>query len=161
MVYGLNIENGRIKDDEHIQLKAALREVCHTFHPGIRLTGHQSIMFCDLAMEARGPLEEILRKHHVPLSEKFRTPGGGRWRALPFRLRIIDYRRATGAAGHDRSTGSGAVETGPVEGSVHAPHDGLSERLRWPYNCDIGLVGKTVGKYTVFVGGRHSGRPAE
>ncbi|HEY2759788.1 MAG TPA: NADPH-dependent assimilatory sulfite reductase hemoprotein subunit, partial [Pirellulales bacterium] len=36
--YGLNIENGRIKDDEHIQLKAALREVCHTFHPGIRLT---------------------------------------------------------------------------------------------------------------------------
>ena len=23
-----------------------------------------------------------------------------------------------------------------------------------PYNCDIGLVGKTAGKYTVFVGGR-------
>jgi sulfite reductase (ferredoxin) len=23
-----------------------------------------------------------------------------------------------------------------------------------PYNCDIGLVGKTLGKYTVFVGGR-------
>ena len=23
-----------------------------------------------------------------------------------------------------------------------------------PYNCDIGLVGKTKGKYTIFVGGR-------
>ena len=23
-----------------------------------------------------------------------------------------------------------------------------------PYNCDIGLVGKAAGKYTVFVGGR-------
>ena len=23
-----------------------------------------------------------------------------------------------------------------------------------PYNCDIGLVGKTAGKYTIFVGGR-------
>jgi sulfite reductase (ferredoxin) len=23
-----------------------------------------------------------------------------------------------------------------------------------PYNCDVGLVGKTVGKYTVLVGGR-------
>ncbi|HEY5312546.1 MAG TPA: hypothetical protein VIK18_08495, partial [Pirellulales bacterium] len=26
-----------------------------------------------------------------------------------------------------------------------------------PYNCDIGLVGKTAGKYTVFVGGRRLG----
>ncbi len=23
-----------------------------------------------------------------------------------------------------------------------------------PYNCDIGLVGKTDGKYTIYVGGR-------
>ena len=23
-----------------------------------------------------------------------------------------------------------------------------------PYNCDIGLVGKTAGKYTIYVGGR-------
>ena len=26
-----------------------------------------------------------------------------------------------------------------------------------PYNCDIGLVGKTLGKYTVFLGGRRLG----
>ena len=26
-----------------------------------------------------------------------------------------------------------------------------------PYNCDIGLVGKTLGKYTIFLGGRALG----
>ena len=36
--YGLNVENGRIKDTAEMQLKTALREICHTLKPGIRLT---------------------------------------------------------------------------------------------------------------------------
>ena len=51
-------------------MKTALREVCHTFRPSIRLTSHQSMLLCDLPAEARGPLEEMLRKHGVRLSEE-------------------------------------------------------------------------------------------
>ena len=40
--YGLNVENGRIKDDGNFRLKSALREICTTIRPEIRLTPHQS-----------------------------------------------------------------------------------------------------------------------
>ena len=49
LFYGLNIENGRIKDADPIHLKSAIREICRTFNPGIRLTAHQSILFTDIA----------------------------------------------------------------------------------------------------------------
>src|SRR5262245_30280411 len=68
--YGLNIENGRLLDNDQVQLKTALREVCRNFQPGIRLTAHQSILFTNLSAEAHGPLTAILRKHSVKLSDE-------------------------------------------------------------------------------------------
>ena len=51
--YGLNIENGRIKDTPDMQLKTALREICRTLKPSIRLTSHQSILFGDIQPQDR------------------------------------------------------------------------------------------------------------
>jgi sulfite reductase (ferredoxin) len=155
LFYGLNIENGRIKDDETIQLKTALREICNTLRPGIRLTAHQSIMFCDLAPESRGQLEEILRRHHVPLTEDISNARRWSMACVAFPtcgLSITESERAL----------PGMIDQLEVELSKL----GLSKEVftmrmtgcpngcARPYNCDIGLVGKTVGKYTMFVGGR-------
>jgi sulfite reductase (ferredoxin) len=155
LFYGLNIENGRIKDDETIQLKTALREVCNTLRPGLRLTGHQSIMFCDLTPESRGQLEEILRRHNVPLTEDISN--ARRWsmacvafptcglsiteseRALPGMIDQLEVELSKLGLSKERFT---MRMTGCPNGCAR------------PYNCDIGLVGKTVGKYTMFVGGR-------
>src|SRR5690606_8022888 len=38
--YGLNVENGRILDDDRQQMKTAFREICRSLNPGIRLTSH-------------------------------------------------------------------------------------------------------------------------
>lgn len=155
LFYGLNIENGRIKDDEKIQLKTALREICNTFRPSLRLTAHQSIMFCDLAPEARGQLEEILGRHHVPLTEDISNARRWSMACVAFPtcgLSITESERAL----------PGMIDQLEVELSKL----GLSKEVftmrmtgcpngcARPYNCDIGLVGKTVGKYTMFVGGR-------
>ena len=59
--YGLNVENGRILDDDNMQLKSALRKICRKFQPGIRLTAHQSLLFTDIASENRRDMESILR----------------------------------------------------------------------------------------------------
>src|SRR5678815_4681390 len=58
--YGLNVENGRIKDTESMRLKTALREICHSLNPGIRLTSHQSILFTDIRPQDKKTLETIL-----------------------------------------------------------------------------------------------------
>src|SRR5690606_27705897 len=71
--YGLNVENGRIRDDDRIQMKSAFREICRTLRPGIRLTSHQSILFTDIEPEAKSELENILRRHNVPLTSEQST----------------------------------------------------------------------------------------
>lgn len=153
--YGLNVENGRIKDTDEMTLKSALREVCGTLQPEIRLTAHQSMLFCNIRPEDRAVLEAILKKHRVKLSNEISEVR--RWsmacvawptcglsiteseRALPGLIDQMETELARLGLSKDRFT---VRMTGCPNGCAR------------PYNCDIGLVGKAKGKYTVFVGGR-------
>lgn len=153
--YGLNIENGRIKDDERMQLKTAIREVCRRFRPDIRVTSHQSLLFCNVAAGDRDALIRVLQDHRVPLSEEISTVR--RWsmacvawptcglsiteaeRALPGLIDQLEVELARLGLQKDRFT---VRMTGCPNGCAR------------PYNSDIGLVGRAKGKYTILVGGR-------
>ncbi len=153
--YGLNVENGRILDRDGFRLKTALREVCQRLRPGIRFTAHQSILFCDLEESDRPVLEHILREHGVPLSEDISTVR--RWsmacvalptcplavteseRVLPQLMDQLERELAALGLQSERFT---VRMTGCPNGCVR------------PYNADVGLVGKTMNKYTIYLGGR-------
>lgn len=156
--YGLNVENGRIKDEGTFRLKTALREIGRELRPPLRLTPHQSILFCELEESERSRLEEILHRHGVPLSEEISQTR--RWSmacpALPTcGLAITESERILPTfinqleAELDRLGLADEVFTTRMTGCPN----GCSR----PYNSDIGLVGKTVGKYTIFLGGRRLG----
>ncbi|MBI2481344.1 MAG: NADPH-dependent assimilatory sulfite reductase hemoprotein subunit [Planctomycetia bacterium] len=153
--YGLSVENGRIKDDDSLQLKSALREICRQVKPGIRLTAHQDILFTDIAAKNKSTLEGILREHHVALSEEVSTVR--RWSmacvAWPTcGLAITEAERAL----------PGIIDQMEVElAKLGLSSEAFTVRMTGcpngcarPYNSDIGLIGKTAGKYTVSVGGR-------
>lgn len=153
--YGLNVENGRIKDDENIQLKSALREICTTLKPGIRLTSHQDILFTDIGALDRARLEEILQRHHVPLSEDISTVR--RWSmacvAWPTcALSVTESERAL--PGIMDQFDKMLEEKGLAEEKFIVRMTGCPNGCARPYNCDVGLVGRTLGKYTIFLGGR-------
>ena len=153
--YGLNVENGRIYDDEKIQLKSALREICTTLKPNLRFTPHQSILFTDIEPEDKDRLIEILRRHNVTLTEEISTVR--RWsmacvawptcglaiteseRALPGMIDQLEVELARLGLSAEKFT---MRMTGCPNGCAR------------PYNCDIGLVGKASGRYTLFLGGR-------
>jgi sulfite reductase (ferredoxin) len=155
LFYGLNVENGRIHDEEGLQLKTALRVICTTLKPDIRLTAHQSILFTNIDPADRARLETILREHGVKLSADISEVR--RWsmacvawptcglaiteseRALPGIIDQLEIELAKLGLSQERFT---VRMTGCPNGCAR------------PYNCDIGLVGKAAGKYTVFVGGR-------
>ena len=155
LFYGLNIENGRIKDTDSVRLKTALREICNQLNPGIRLTSHQSLIFSDIHPEDRKSLESILTSHGVPLSESISTVR--RWsmacvawptcglsiteseRALPGMMDQLEVVLARLGLSRERFT---VRMTGCPNGCAR------------PYNSDIGLVGKAKNKYTVLTGGR-------
>ena len=156
--YGLNVENGRIKDEGTFRLKTALREMCRTLAPPLRLTPHQSIIFCDLKEADRPRLIEILRRNGVPLSEDISAVR--RWSmacpALPTcGLAITESERVLPSmidqleAELDELGLGGEVFTTRMTGCPNG--------CARPYNSDIGLVGKTKDKYTIFLGGRRQG----
>ena len=158
LFYGLNIENGRIKDTESMKLKTALREVCSTMRPPLRLTAHQSIIFCDIDPADRHQLEEIFRKHGVALTEEISTVR--RWSmacpALPTcGLSITESERALPGIIDQLETELERLGLQNERFTVRMT--GCPNGCARPYNSDIGLVGKAKGKYTLLVGGRTLG----
>jgi sulfite reductase (ferredoxin) len=153
--YGLNIENGRIKDTDSMKLKTALREICATFGWPLRLTPHQSIIFCDIDPADRSRLKAILRRHNVPLSEEYTAVR--RWSmacpALPTcGLAVTESERVMPAIIDQLEV---ALQKLGLENEVFTTRmTGCPNGCARPYNCDIGLVGKTKDKYTIFLGGR-------
>ncbi len=153
--YGLNVENGRILDSETLQLKAALRAVLTTLRPSLRLTSHQSLLFTDIAEADRPRLEQVLSDHGVKLSHDISN--ARRWsmacvawptcglaiteseRALPGMIDQLEVELARLGLASEQFT---IRMTGCPNGCAR------------PYNCDVGLVGKAAGRYTVLLGGR-------
>ena len=153
--YGLNVENGRIIDNDKIQLKTALREVCRTLKPGIRLTAHQSILFTDLQPGSEKQLEEILQRHHIKLSHEISNVRRWSMACVAFPtcgLAITESERAL--PGMLDQLEVELAKLGLAKENFTLRMTGCPNGCARPYNCDIGLVGKAAGKYTVFVGGR-------
>jgi sulfite reductase (ferredoxin) len=155
LFYGLNVENGRIHDHDDFRLKSALREICRTIKPGIRLTAHQSILFTDVDPADREKLETILRSHGIKLSEEISNVR--RWSmacvAWPTcGLAITESERAL--PGIIDQLEVELAKLGLSNETFTLRMTGCPNGCARPYNCDIGLVGKAVGKYTVFAGGR-------
>jgi len=155
LYYGLNVENGRIADVDGVRLKTALREICGEYRPEIRLTPHQSVLICNIDPAARNDLEGLLRSHGVKLSEEISNTR--RWSmacvAWPTcGLAITESERALPGI-IDRLEAE-VAKLGLSSEVFTVRMTGCPNGCARPYNCDIGLVGKSVGKYTVYVGGR-------
>lgn len=154
LFYGLNVENGRIKDTPEMQLKSALREICETFQAPLRLTPHQSIIFCDIRPEDRDRLEKIFRRHKVPLTEDYTTVR--RWAmacpALPTcGLAVTESERVMPEIIDQLEV---ELERLDLQDEVFTTRmTGCPNGCARPYNADIGLVGKTKDKYTILLGG--------
>lgn len=152
--YGLNVENGRVADNEDFQLKAALREVCEILNPGIHLTAHQSLLFTDIAPENKDQLVNILKRHGVQLSEDYST--ARRWSiacvAWPTcGLAITESERAL--PGVMDQVEAEIDRLGLSEERFLIRMTGCPNGCARPYNCDVGLVGKARDRYTMYLGG--------
>ncbi len=151
---GLYVENGRIKDDDTMQLRSGLRHAIEEFRPNIRLTAQQNILFIDLAETQRGPLMDLLAQYGIPTDPA--EIGTRRFAiacpALPTcGLALAEAERAL----------PGVIRQ--IEADLHAlglGNEPLSIRMTGcpngcarPYMGDIGLVGRTKDIYNVYVGG--------
>ncbi|MFM7245605.1 MAG: NADPH-dependent assimilatory sulfite reductase hemoprotein subunit [Planctomycetaceae bacterium] len=153
--YGFNVENGRIHDMGDFRLKTALRRILRDLGPGVRITAHQSLLFTGLAVTDRERIAAILHDHGVKTSEEISTIR--RWSmacvALPTcSLAVAESERVL--PGLIDSLEPEVAKLGLTSDAFTLRMTGCPNACARPYNSDIGIVGRTAGKYTIFLGGR-------
>ena len=156
--YGLNVENGRIKDDESFRLKTALHAIATTLAPPMRLTPHQGLIFCDIAESDKPKLESMLTEHGVLLTEQISS--ARRWSmacpALPLcGLAVTESERFMPTLMDQIDAILADLEL--TDEAFTTRMTGCPNGCARPYNSDIGLVGKAKGKFTVLLGGSRLG----
>ncbi len=157
--YGWNVENGRLYDSQDRRWKTAIRMICAELAPGICLTPHQSILFTGLEASQRPRLEAILKENGLPLTEEISTVR--RWSmacvALPTcGLAVTESERVLPSVIDQLEVELAKLGLGQEAFTLRMT--GCPNGCARPYNADIGLVGKTKGKYSVFLGGQLLGK---
>lgn len=155
---GVNVENGRLKDEGSLQLKAGFRAILKRFGMNTRLTALQSVILCDIDPEDKAEINRIMAEHGMKGADElsllrrysiacpaFPTCG----------LSITESERALPGLIDDLEVAIAKLGMQSDKIAVHMT--GCPNGCARPYTPDIGLVGKAVGKYTLFLGGNPEG----
>ncbi len=151
---GLYIENGRIKDDATARLRTGLRHAVEEFHPGIRLTPQQNILFTDVTEAQRCPLTELLTAYGIPTDPA--EIGTRRFAmacpALPTcGLALAEAERVLPTV--IRQINADLDELGLTNEPLSIRMTGCPNGCARPYMGDIGFVGRTKDVYNIYLGG--------
>jgi sulfite reductase (ferredoxin) len=152
--YGLSVENGRIKDEDALRLRSGVRAIVERFQPEVRLTGMQDILFCGLSIRDRPELESLLRDHGIRPSEHVSTiqQHSMSCPAIPTcGLAISESERALPGIIDELETELSRL--GLAEERIGVRMTGCPNGCVRPYQSEIGIVGRSGDKYTLFVGG--------
>ncbi|MFK7954573.1 MAG: NADPH-dependent assimilatory sulfite reductase hemoprotein subunit [Lysobacterales bacterium] len=157
--YGINVENGRVKDtpDGRQQLMTGLRQIA-TVHKGeFRLTGNQNLIISNVKSLDKPHLEVLLDEYGIgtevsPLRANamacvgFPTCGLSMAESERYLPQLIDEL--------DEALARHGLDDEPMVIRMTGCPNGCAR----PYAAEIGLVGKSAGRYAVFLGGDFEGR---
>lgn len=155
---GINVENGRIKDEGSLRLKSGFKAILSKYGMDTRLTALQSVILCDIDPKDRADINAMLKEYGIAAVEElsllrrysiacpaFPTCG----------LSITESERAL--PGIIDGLEVEVAKLGLQSEKIAVHMTGCPNGCARPYTPDIGLVGKAAGKYTIFLGGNPEG----
>ncbi|HET6325060.1 MAG TPA: NADPH-dependent assimilatory sulfite reductase hemoprotein subunit [Planctomycetaceae bacterium] len=155
---GVNVECGRLKDEGDLRVKSAVRLLLEKYGMRCRLTPMQSLIFCDVEPSERTNVERILIDNGVKLAAEL-SPLRRLSIACPAfptcGLSITESERVMPQLISQIETELGRLGIPNERIATHMT--GCPNGCARPYTPDIGFVGKTLDKYTIFVGGNRTG----
>ena len=156
--FTLYIMSGRIRDDASYRLKTALREIALAHKGDFRLTANQNLIIANVAPADRPQIEALLRKHNLSTANDasglklnamscVALPTCGlalaeSERYLPDLVALLETEFEAAGLRHDEVT---LRITGCPNGCGR------------PYLAEIGFVGKSPGKYNIYLGAAFNG----
>lgn len=148
----------RTVERHNLQLKTALRKVAERFKTGVRLTPNHNVLLTDVREEDKADIDQILHEHGVLFGDdlsnllKFSMACP----ALPTcGLAITESERILPDVVRELEGVIRELELEKEKISVRMT--GCPNGCSRPYVADIGFVGRSLNKYTIFIGGDPSG----
>jgi sulfite reductase (NADPH) hemoprotein beta-component len=152
--YTLYIMSGRVKD----ALKPALREIALAHKGDFRLTANQNLMIAGVRPEERPVIEALLRKH------KLETANDASGLALNAMSCVALPTCGLALAESERYLPELVANIETEMEAAGLRHDEITLRITGcpngcgrPYLAEIGFVGKSPGKYNVYLGAAFNG----
>jgi sulfite reductase (NADPH) hemoprotein beta-component len=156
--FTLFVQSGRVKDVPGYRLKTALREIAFAHKGDLRLTANQNLIIANVAAADRPQIEALLKKHHLDTANNasglklsamscVALPTCGlalaeSERYLPELVEMLEAEFEAAGLRHD---------------DVTLRITGCPNGCGRPYLAEIGFVGKSPGKYNVYLGAAHNG----
>ncbi|WP_426059787.1 NADPH-dependent assimilatory sulfite reductase hemoprotein subunit [Hymenobacter sp. B1770] len=155
----LFIEGGRVLDRPGFALKTALREVA-AFHTGeFRLTGNQNVILANIEPAHRARIQALLEEHGV-------WPGTVRHTALRQNaLACVALNTCSQAFAEAERYLPQLLDKldavirahGLADAGILIRMTGCPNGCARPYLGEIGLVGRALGRYNLYLGANHTG----
>ena len=156
---GIDIQDGRIKDDEHEgRIKSGLRAILQKYRMNVRLTPLCSVILCDIEEKDRADIEQMLRDYGIehPDNRSLLRRYSMACVALPTcGLAVTESERIMPELLDHVEAEWARYGFAKERLSIHVT--GCPNGCARPYTPDIGLVGKAQLKYTLYLGGHTLG----
>ncbi|MBK9749337.1 MAG: NADPH-dependent assimilatory sulfite reductase hemoprotein subunit [Chloroflexi bacterium] len=151
---GVHVENGRIVDRGAYRLRSGLRAVIERFGLSVRLTPQQNLLLTEIQAEDRAAVDALLDEYGIRRVEAISnarrnalacvalpTCGLAITEAERVFPRVIDQLETT------------LEELGIPDADITARMTGCPNGCARPYVAEIAFVGRSLDKYTIFLGG--------
>src|SRR5580698_3467632 len=154
---GLYVEAGRIKDTEAVRLKTALRKIVEKFHTEIRLTPSQNLLLANVKAADRDGITALLAEHGVTVDNQATIIRRASMAcpAMPTcGLALAESERAL--PGLLASIEGLLAEVGLKDEEIIIRMTGCPNGCARSSMAELGFIGKSPGKYQLYVGGNQS-----
>lgn len=156
----LFVEGGRVQDQEKQQLKTALREIAGFHTSDFRLTGNQNLIIANIAPEHRLSVQTVLQQRGVAV-EAGQQYTGLRRGALACVARptcTLAFAEAERYLPEVLDRLDEVIQAqGLAQDDILLRMTGCPNGCSRPYLGEIGLVGRAVGRYNLYLGTAFNG----
>lgn len=155
---GIPVENGRIADWGKYRLRSGLRAIIERFNLPTRLTAQQNILLVDIRAEDRDAIESMLTEYGIRKVEDISKIRRGALACVAMPtcgLAITESERVLPGVIDEIETI--LEELNFPEADVLMRMTGCPNGCTRPYVAEVAFVGRSLEKYTVFLGGSPNG----
>ena len=156
--YGVYIENGRVRDNGGRRVRSGLRALVQRYQPGVYITAQQNVLLSGFTTAQKAEVEQVLAdygiakvedltmvRRHAMACPAMPTCGLAVAEAERFLPDVIDQIEKD------------VADLGLSNEFFTVRMTGCPNGCARPYVADIGMVGRTLGKYTLYLGGNPEG----